>query len=386
MNNIANKNTEQFIIDALFALTQISGFPKNIIDVGANSNATISTPFIQLGWSALLIEPQQSCIQILQDKFNTHSSVDIVRCGCSDIETVLRLYYAKEGEGSELATFSQSNDPWMSMVRDKEHYEEIAVRRLSDILKTKPNFKDVGILKIDTESYDYKVLLGFDFDKHRPKIIVTEEYLWNVEDVIGKHKLLEKAHYICLGWSGYNTFWVCGEYFNFSWSDIGLLPWLKGVNKVASPFESLPFFHDIKKLLGKSRYWDGGLSEMDLLISARDINSLPGVGLSVPVVVSNFGLMSIPSLPQLSAGKQIYLSYHIKSLNDYLLWDGIRTSLNEDIQPNQSVVLQMNFVAPSMPGIYYVEIDLVVEGEAWFSSVSNSRNCYSVKLIVSDDI
>lgn len=386
MKKLPNKSTEQNIIKALISMSQVSGFPKTIVDVGANHNATISTPFVELGWSALLIEPQKSCIQILSNRFSRYPSVDIVRCGCADVETVLRLYFAKEGEGSELATFSQSNDPWMSMVRDNEHYEEILVKRLSNILLTKPDFSDVGILKIDTESFDYKVILGLEFDKHRPKVIVTEEYLWNVEDVIAKHNLLEHAHYVCIGWEGYNTIWVCMNFFNLSWSEIGLWPWLNKINKTPQHFDCITNFHSITSIINKTHYHDGCLSDLDLLLSAKDIISCPGERFFIPVVISNLGDKSAPSLPDLKSAKKLYLSYHIKSQENYFLWDGLRTPLIEDINPNQSTILQMDFISPNTPGIYDLEIDLVAEGESWYASDSIKRNCFSVSLIVNHTI
>ncbi len=362
-------------MDALFILTRDYNFPKIIIDVGANSNATISTPFIAEGWSALLIEPQKSCIELLLNRFDANSSVDILRCGCSDEETTLRLYYAKEGEGSELATFSQSDDPWMSMVRNKNHYEDIAVRRLSDIIDSKPNFENIGILKVDTESFDYKVILGVDFNRHHPKIIITEEYLWNVDDVTAKHKLLEYSGYVCLGWSGYNTIWICRQFFKISWTDIGLWPWLKRINRSHPIIALLPELHNIDELIDCSRYWDNCLSELDILISARDIKSTPSAHFTIPIAISNFGLRLIPSLPNLNSNELIQISYHIKEGNDYVLWDGIKTNLGSDIKPSDSVILDMNFVAPSNPGKYLIEIDLVVEGVAWYSSKVNSSPC-----------
>jgi FkbM family methyltransferase len=383
MKNILNKSTEQIILDALILLTQGPSFPKTIVDVGANSNATISAPFIEDGWGTLLIEPQQSCIQLLLKKYGTYPNVDIVRCGCSNEESVQRLYYAKEGEGSELATFSQSDDPWMAMVRDNDRYEEISVYRLSDIVDTKPKFQDIGILKIDTESFDYNVLLGVDFGKHHPKVIITEEYLWNVDDVISKHRLLEKAGYICLGWSGYNTIWVCRVFFNLSWCDVELWPWLSKKNLISPPFDSLIGFHAIEELLDRSRYWDNCLSEMDLSISARSITCNPKAQAIVPVVISNYGSKPLPSLPQLNSGKKVFISYHIRDQNNYVLWDGIRTPLNDDIKSQKSTIMEMNFVAPDKPGQYQVEVDLVVDGETWFSSGTDKRPC-CLTAIVSD--
>ncbi len=70
----------------------------------------------------------------------------------------------------------------------------------------------------------------------------------------------------------------------------------------------------------------------------------------------------------------------------YVVWYRVRTALESDINPRDSTILDMSFVAPDKPGHYFVEIDLVAEGEAWYSSVATKQHCCCVNLIVDSDV
>lgn len=76
----------------------------------------------------------------------------------------------------------------------------------------------------------------------------------------------------------------------------------------------------------------------------------------------------LPSI--LSGAKGVYLSYHIyDNKNNLILWDGIRTPLEVDIEKNY---LQGLFVElPLRSGEYFVEVDFLTENVRWWGI--NSR-------------
>src|SRR5205823_4598680 len=50
--------------------------------------------------------------------------------------------------------------------------------------------------------------------------------------------------------------------------------------------------------------------------------------------------------------------------------DGIRTELGARVAPDERVVVQGRALAPSVPGVYWLQWDMVEEGASWFGQVS----------------
>lgn len=199
------KCEERTIIQYLETL--LGALSPSIVDVGGNKEAEITTPFAHRGFRALVIEPQEFCIRRLRAKFSHLPNVQVVQAGCSDAPGTLKLYHGKGGEGSEVATLSDRKDPWFDRVRG-DTFDTISVRLLTDIVAEAGIDPPIGILKIDTESWDYRVLKGFDLKRFRPQVIVTEEYLWSIDESIAKYELLDSCGYTNVGFAGYNSVWV----------------------------------------------------------------------------------------------------------------------------------------------------------------------------------
>ena len=76
---------------------------------------------------------------------------------------------------SEVSTFETRSDPWMKVVRART-YQEVDVVPLSLIWGRERLPRRIGILKVDTESWDYNVFRGLDFNRFEVNVIFTEEY------------------------------------------------------------------------------------------------------------------------------------------------------------------------------------------------------------------
>jgi hypothetical protein len=63
-----------------------------------------------------------------------------------------------------------------------------------------------------------------------------------------------------------------------------------------------------------------------------------------------------------------HLSYHWYQGANQVVWEGDRTYLPNQVNPNQSVALQANLKAPAALGTYTLTWDMVHENVAWFSS------------------
>ena len=93
---------------------------------------------------------------------------------------------------------------------------------------------------------------------------------------------------------------------------------------------------------------------------------------TVPLVVTNRGAGSWDPA-------HVHLSYHWLWLvprelasrsRNVPYQDGIRTQIGRAIQPGRPVDANARLLAPSVPGLYWLQWDVVEEGVTWFSQVS----------------
>jgi LCP family protein required for cell wall assembly len=56
-----------------------------------------------------------------------------------------------------------------------------------------------------------------------------------------------------------------------------------------------------------------------------------------------------------------------RDTQEVVIWDGDRGLLSEDVTHNKEIVVEMNIKAPSIPGRYILQYDMVYEGVTWFS-------------------
>lgn len=88
-----------------------------------------------------------------------------------------------------------------------------------------------------------------------------------------------------------------------------------------------------------------------------------GSELAVDVVLTNTS-----ETVWLAAGlNPVNLSYHwLTAQGEMAVRDGLRTSLGNDLVPGDSVALKVRVLAPSSPGVYQLQWDLVQEDVSWF--------------------
>ena len=91
----------------------------------------------------------------------------------------------------------------------------------------------------------------------------------------------------------------------------------------------------------------------------------PDQHVALPTVVMNVGT----TLWSSSGPAPILIAYHLYDASGNLLrWDGLRTPLGADVPPGTSRAVHIDVLAPHLPGSYFIRVDLVREGVAWFSS------------------
>ena len=79
---------------------------------------------------------------------------------------------------------------------------------LTNILSKNKFPKDFSLLLIDAEGMDYEILLGLDFNLFQPRIIMTEEYKWNIQKHNKKCQLLKDKGYVLYKLIKCNAIWL----------------------------------------------------------------------------------------------------------------------------------------------------------------------------------
>ena len=100
---------------------------------------------------------------------------------------------------------------------------------------------------------------------------------------------------------------------------------------------------------------------------------------TLPVTIGNAG-----NVPWSSLGTNpVKLSYHWfdASGTKVVNWDGVRTLLPTNVDPGANTTLQMAVVMPKLPGSYLLQVDLVREGMAWFSTLGSAPASVSFMVI-----
>jgi SpoIID/LytB domain protein len=103
----------------------------------------------------------------------------------------------------------------------------------------------------------------------------------------------------------------------------------------------------------------------------------PGETVTIPVALRNRDAATWPA-----AGTQaVSLSYHLyDSAGRVIAWDGLRSSLPDDLPAGGGDVVPMTVAAPARTGTYTVKPDLVRDGVGWFSSAGAAPGSFTLRV------
>lgn len=88
---------------------------------------------------------------------------------------------------------------------------QIRVEPLTELLSRHGFPADITLLSIDAEGVDLEVLQGLDFQRFRPRLIVTEEFRVHAERESTKLNLLRDNGYRLYAPVGCNEVWARGD-------------------------------------------------------------------------------------------------------------------------------------------------------------------------------
>jgi FkbM family methyltransferase len=157
-------------------LLEQPGVPLVVVDVGANDGfySSNSYPFIHRGWRAILIEPHPEAFAKASKLHRNNPRVVTLNLACGDApgELGLQLYAGDEcGSHSALAT----DGPGVHENRVIARTLSVAVVTLETVLEQHGVPENFGLLSIDTEGYDLRVIQGLNLVRFRPRVIITEK-------------------------------------------------------------------------------------------------------------------------------------------------------------------------------------------------------------------
>jgi FkbM family methyltransferase len=167
INDLYNKETDIRIISFLYPYLE----NKNFIDIGAEKGG-FANALLKIGFSSgILVEPMPAHLEILESRFK-NENIKILSYAIDNIDRDAEFNVACDETGEELDYFHSLNK--IESNNFFKHNKTINVRckSLESLMHNGDIFSECGVLKIDTEGNDLKVIQGIG--KLRPEIIICE--------------------------------------------------------------------------------------------------------------------------------------------------------------------------------------------------------------------
>jgi len=178
--NTYGQNREDEIISQYFT------DPGTLLSIGENDGQTLSNAlaFIEIGWSAYLIEPSPTVFPKLTARHKDNIHVQCFQVAISDIAKELTFYEsssASKGEDRALVS-SLLPSEILKWKRAGVVFKPIKVQSITwNAFVALHDIDRLDYITIDAEGFDLKILRQINFDQHQTKVVCVE---WNS---INKH-------------------------------------------------------------------------------------------------------------------------------------------------------------------------------------------------------
>ena len=119
------------------------------------------------------------------------------KCAVSEENKIVKIFFQKELSQLSTTDEEQAKKVFQGKIKSRE----IQSYTLNHILENSKYYnREIDLLDIDVEGTDYKVLLGLNFEKYKPKLICVEIHNKNIKDDVIYKFLINKGY--TLIWSG----------------------------------------------------------------------------------------------------------------------------------------------------------------------------------------
>lgn len=186
----------RYLLQTLNSLNKISTF----VQVGAHDGLMHDPLYFLLKknkWSGIIIEPQIEMLNLFKKRYINRDNLIYANVAVHSKKKKIQLYTVKNP-----SNYSQTG--WASFYHrhiPKKNKEikviDVKAMPLMAIIQ-KSKFKNIDLLQIDTEGFDYEVLNMFNFDLYKPFIIQYEHIHLSTKDYLKSIKLLENNGYYCI--------------------------------------------------------------------------------------------------------------------------------------------------------------------------------------------
>lgn len=174
------------------------------VDVGCYHPRKFSNTYFlyKRGWRGVNIDLDKIKIDVMN--MVRSEDINIVAAVSDKIEGVEIYTDSKYSLGATISSNCLS----------PKHYKKeiITTRTLDQILSaTKYDNREIDLLSIDVEGYDYNVLLSLDIDKYKPKVLLVEDVgKKDINDILktALYKFLVDKNYRLVNWVGHTLFFL----------------------------------------------------------------------------------------------------------------------------------------------------------------------------------
>jgi FkbM family methyltransferase len=171
------------------------------VDIGANDPQRGSQTWMleERGWRGILIEPQARLCERLRQA-RPKSQIFQVACGAPDAPPEMTFHTAvTPGHSGLVKNLVDATTTYIGT-------EKVKVMTLDAILAQAGN-PIVDFITMDVEGTQFDVLRGFSLQRHRPKLLLVEDHLYD----LNAHRYVGRQGYRLARRTGLNSWYVPDE-------------------------------------------------------------------------------------------------------------------------------------------------------------------------------
>lgn len=243
MNIDVDGSLEKWLRQQLIARSQDAQRRRLLLDVGAYHGDFAAT-YLSVPESgfdrAILFEPNPANFTFLQQQFASQPAFQVERLACDTAEGDRTFFCSGETYTGSLLRYDRvTTAPVVEMA--------VHSVRLDDFLRTKNLLDQVGLLKIDTQGNELRVLQGAPdmLRTSRPWIVCELLYLPRFQSQAQPHEI---AHY--LSQQGYTMAAQLNEHYTqngwLAWSDACFVP-VESIGTVMESFQLRPTAEGVRR-------------------------------------------------------------------------------------------------------------------------------------------
>lgn len=181
---------------------------KNVFFVQVGSNdATHGDPLCNFifnyNWSGIMIEPVKFVFERLEKNFSKFENITLENVAISTENGVQNFYHLQECDDlpvtyDQLGSFSLKtvlkNSTWIPDIEERIVTTPVDCVTFTSLCD-KHNVRDIDVIHIDTEGFDFEIIKMIDFESFQLKIILYEHKHLSSTDKAACHAYLQAKNY-----------------------------------------------------------------------------------------------------------------------------------------------------------------------------------------------